>query len=78
MTELIDALVKAGKGLAASCLRWDRDHLHCWGEGIEEPPPESCLVSRLIVSLFGYRTLWKLRRIRDKLKILQPRVKNEA
>lgn len=63
-TELIDALVEAGKVLAASCMRFDRDHLHCWGEGIEEPP-EECPVSRFITYVFGYRVLMFLRRVRD-------------
>lgn len=69
MTEIIDALVKAGKALAASCLRHDRDHLVCWG--VDEPPPPTCPVSRLIAFLFGYSTLHALRGLRAKIsKIL--------
>jgi len=64
---LIDKLIQAGKALAASCLRWDCDHLHCWGENVEDPPAEDCPVSRFIVRLFGYRMLFMLRRFRDKL-----------
>jgi len=63
MTEIVDDLVKRGNGLAAMCLREDRDALHCWGNGIEEPT-EECLVSRFIVFLAGYKTLSKLREIR--------------
>ena len=69
MTELIDHLVEAGKALAASCLTWDRDHLHCWGEGIEEPP-EECPVSRFIARVFGERVLSGLRRVRDSLVLM--------
>ena len=66
MTELIDILVKAGKALAAACMRWDRDHLVCYNGG-SPPPEEPCRVSRLIARLFGYRTLTRLRRVRDKI-----------
>lgn len=63
-TELIDDLVAAGKSLAASCLRHDRDHLVCYTEEMP-PPPEPCPVSRIIVAIFGYRVLSVLRRVRD-------------
>jgi len=66
MTEIVDDLVKRGNTLAAMCLREDRDALHCWGEGIEEPE-ETCPVSRFIVVFFGYQILSKLRRIREKI-----------
>ena len=65
-TELIDVLVKTGRAMAAVAMRWDRDHLHCWGDGIEEPAP-ACPVSRLIARLFGYPALRRLRRVRDAL-----------
>ena len=66
MTELIDALTKAGKTLAAACMTWDRDHLVCYNGG-STPPEEPCRVSRLIVRVFGYSTLIRLRRVRDKI-----------
>ena len=66
MTEIVDDLVKRGNTLAAMSLREDRDALHCWGEGIEEPT-EDCPVSRLIVLLAGYKILSKLRRVRGLL-----------
>jgi len=60
MTELIDALVKAGKALAASCLRHDRDSLVCYNS---QPPAEpSCPVRRLSVKVFGANIGWKLTR----------------
>jgi len=67
MTEIVDELVSQGNGLAAMLLREDRDALHCWGPGIETPT-EECPVSRTIVSLFGYKTLQKLRIMRMKVK----------
>jgi len=66
MTEIIDDLVKRGNTLAAMSLREDRDSLHCWGKDIEEPR-EECPVSRFTVFLFGYKTLSKLRKIRNFL-----------
>jgi len=58
MTELIDALVKAGKALAASCLRLDRDSLVCYNS---EPPQSGCVFRRLAIRLFGPEIGWKLR-----------------
>ena len=49
-TELIDAMVKAGKTLAASCMRWDRDCLVCYNA---EKPEPSCRFRRLAIRLFG-------------------------
>jgi len=59
--KLIDKLVKAGKGLAASCLRWDRDHLVCYTEDM--PPEETdCPARKLAIKIFGSKIGWKLSR----------------
>lgn len=65
MTRIIDDLVKRGNGLAAMLLREDRDALVCY-DG-DSPPPEPCPASRIIVRLFGYRVLTKLRQLRDRI-----------
>lgn len=70
MTEIIDDLVKRGNAFAAILLREDRDALVCYNGG--PPPPETCSVSRTIVKLFGYKTLAKLRKIRDRLTGAKP------
>jgi len=66
MTEMIELLVKAGKALAASCLRHDRNCLVCY---TPDMPPEEpgCLISRFILKIFGVKTLFWLRNVRDKL-----------
>ena len=58
MTELADKLVKAGKALAASCMRYDRDQLVCYDA---HPPQPSCVLRRLAVKLFGIAG-WKVTR----------------
>ena len=50
MTELADKLLKAGKALAASCMRYDRDHLVCYNAN---PPQPSCPFRKLAVKLLG-------------------------
>ena len=50
MTELADKLVAAGKALAASCMRHDRDHLVCYDAHAPEP---TCALRRLSIRLFG-------------------------
>lgn len=50
MTELADKMVKAGKALAASCMRFDRDHLVCYDAHAPEP---TCALRRLTIKLFG-------------------------
>jgi len=66
MTEMIGLLVKAGKALAASCLRHDRDCLVCYTPDM--PPEEpACPISRLIMKIFGIKTLFWLRNVRDRL-----------
>jgi hypothetical protein len=56
-TQLIDKLVKAGKALAAACLRNDRDILVCYTEDM--PPTSDCAFRRLSIKLFG-KAGWKL------------------
>jgi len=58
MTELADKLVKAGKALAASCMRYDRDHLVCYDA---HPPQPSCVLRKLAVKLLGVAG-WKMTR----------------
>jgi len=66
MTEMIELLVKAGKALAASCLRHDKDCLVCYTPDM--PPKEpACPISRLIMKIFGIKTLFWLRNVRDRL-----------
>ena len=50
MTELADKLVAAGKALAASCMRHDRDHLVCYDAHAPEP---ICALRRLAIKFFG-------------------------
>jgi len=57
-TELIDKLVKVGKGLAAACLRNDRDILVCYTEDM--PPTSDCAFRKLSIKLFGLKVGWKL------------------
>jgi hypothetical protein len=57
-TELIDKLVKAGKALAAACLRNDRDILVCYTEDM--PPTSDCAFRKLSIKLFGPKVGWKL------------------
>ena len=59
-TELIDKLVKAGKALAAACMRNDRDILVCYTEDM--PPTSDCAFRRLGIKLFGPKVGWKLSR----------------
>lgn len=65
MTKIIDELVKQGNGMAAMLLREDRDALVCYDES--PPPQETCPVSRMIVSAFGFKTLTRLRRLRSRI-----------
>ena len=62
---LAEELSRAGKYVASVLMRQDTDILRCY-DG-ETPPAEPCRVSRLIVKLFGYGTLTRLRRVRDKI-----------
>jgi len=59
--KLIDLLVKAGKALAASCLRWDCDHLVCY---TEDMPPDAdqtdCPLRKLAIKIFGPKRAWRL------------------
>jgi len=69
MTEMIDMLVKAGKALAATFLRHDRDCLVLYTPDM--PPEEpACPISRLIQKIFGRRTLQLLRDVRDRFSSL--------
>jgi len=57
--KLIDQLIAAGKGLAASCLAWDRDILVCYNA---EPPTSDCLFRRVAIRVFGHGVGWKMTR----------------
>jgi len=56
-TLLIDQLIKAGKGLAASCLRWDVDILVCYNA---ESPETDCPLRKLAIKIFGEEKGWHL------------------
>ena len=61
----IDKAVKAGNPWAAAMLRHDRDCLVVYN--FDRPKPE-CSSSRILLRLFGAKTLERLRRLRDQLK----------
>lgn len=72
MSELVDKLVDEGKAMPAWCMRNNRDILHCWGDNIEQPPPQEseCWFRRLAVRLLGpvgWRIPNPLQWIRQKL-----------
>ena len=56
--KLIDLLVKSGKALAASCLRWDRDHLVCYTS--DNPPETDCQIRKILLRIFGLDLGWKI------------------
>ena len=62
--KLINLLLQAGKALAASCLRWNCDHLVCY---TEDMPPSTdqtdCPFRKLAIRLFGPQRGWHLRAI---------------
>jgi len=58
MTELADKLVEAGKALAASCMRHNRDILVCYDA---HPPEPVCRLRALAVKLLG-RAGWRVSR----------------
>lgn len=60
--KLIDKLIKAGKALAAACLRHDRDHLHCWGPEKPGEGQADCLFRKVAIKLFGSDVGWRLGR----------------
>jgi len=63
MQEIINKLMANGRFMAASALDGDMNALVCWDGGA--PPSEACPVSRVIVRLFGYKVLVRLRKLRS-------------
>lgn len=57
-TKLIDKLVKNGKGLAAACMRHDRDVLVLYSK--DNPPKSDCNFRRISVRLFGPDAGWRI------------------
>ena len=57
--QLVDALIKAGKLIASSCMDWDVNHLHCWNG---EEPPKPCPVRLTAARIIG-PIAWKIPRV---------------
>lgn len=64
---LADEMRASGDFLGASCLARDMDILHCYYDGGADPPDPECIVSRIIKDIFGWRALFHLRRLRQRI-----------
>lgn len=58
--KLVDKLVKAGKALAAACLRHNADSLVLYDE--ENPPETRCIFRKAVIKLLGPIIGWRISR----------------